>query len=99
MGALGLLGLLVMQKTVSAEVARSGPDEVLITLRASGAGHRVPTGDPFRRLCVELCTEPGCSRPLRRVLFLRRFGRTAGRFALEQDRTVPPPQTGTRPPA
>lgn len=86
----------LMQKTVSAEVARSGRDEVRITLHASGAGHSVPTGDPFRRLCVELCTEPGCARPLRRVLFFRRFGRTAGRLALELDRTVPPPQQGPR---
>ena len=31
-----------------------------------------------------------------RVLFLRRFGRTAGRFALAQDRTLPPPLQRTR---
>jgi hypothetical protein len=40
-------------------------------LTAKGAGHRVPTGDPFRRFELSICAAPGCEERLA----LRRFGR------------------------
>ncbi|MDX2012026.1 MAG: hypothetical protein SFW67_17670 [Myxococcaceae bacterium] len=35
--------------------------EVVVTLKAARVGHRVPTGDPFRRLRVSLCLDRSCS--------------------------------------
>lgn len=35
--------------------------EVVVTLKAARVGHRVPTGDPFRRLKVSLCVDRSCS--------------------------------------
>lgn len=41
------------------------------SLVARGAAHRVPTGDPFRRFELTICTTPDCSH----VLAVRQFGR------------------------
>lgn len=58
-----------------------------ITLSATHVGHRVPTGDPARRLRVLACADRRCdhveaARTLSRVY-------TPGRWTLERDDTVP----------
>ena len=45
--------------------------EVRVT---GGAGHRFPSGDPFRRLVVEVCDEPECRTPLDRRVLSKSFG-------------------------
>jgi hypothetical protein len=47
--------------------------QVRVRLRSHDVGHSVPTGDPFRRLVVQLCTSPSCAPPLREIFVGRRF--------------------------
>lgn len=82
----------LMRRTVYGRVTRLPNGQVMVTLRAMAAGHRVPTGDPFRRLCVELCEETTCEHPLRRILFWRHFAKKEDRFALDHDLAIPAPQ-------
>jgi hypothetical protein len=76
--------------TISVEVTRVAVDRALVVVRARGAAHRVPTGDPFRRLVVELCASPGCDEPIARPMFARSFRRVAGRWRLAVDSALPP---------
>jgi hypothetical protein len=70
-----------------AVVAR--PSQVRVRLRSHGVGHALPTGDPFRRLVVQLCAAPSCEPVLREVFFGRRFdAKHDGKLVL--DTTVPP---------
>ncbi len=82
----------LVRRTVNARVARLPSGQIRVTLRATAAGHRVPTGDPFRRLCVELCQEPVCTQPTQRILFWRVFAKSGDRFVLDYDLAIPPPQ-------
>ncbi|HZS37418.1 MAG TPA: multiheme c-type cytochrome [Polyangia bacterium] len=75
-------------RAVSLAVERRGA-HVLLTARADGAAHRVPTGDPFRRLRVELCAEPRCDEPLARPIFARVFRPDGDSWTLDADRTIP----------
>ena len=56
---------------ISTQVVRLPDGEIEVTLEALGAGHRVPTGDPFHRLRFELCSDESCDR----VLASRELGR------------------------
>jgi hypothetical protein len=58
-------------------------------VRSRGVGHRVPTGDPFRRLRLRLCREPDCTTPLATRFLMRRFERREDRWVLTGDTTVP----------
>lgn len=69
-------------------------DGLSVTLTATGVGHRVPTGDPFRRLVLEVCAEPACETRTGRAVFARRFAPTADTWHLVADTTVPPPTDG-----
>lgn len=40
---------------------RAEPDALIVETTAA-LGHRVPTGDPFRRLEIALCEDPACTR-------------------------------------
>lgn len=76
--------------SVSASVERIAPDRVRVTLHGRGVGHRLPTGDPFRRFVVELCDAPACDEPLARPSFGRAFVKSGDSYALLSDRTVQP---------
>ena len=43
----------------------AGDDQsVQVSLAATGVGHDIPTGDPFRRLVFSASTDPDCREPL-----------------------------------
>lgn len=81
----------LVQRTVAVRVWRPAPRRVAVELVARGAGHSVPTGDPFRRFTVRICADPRCSEPLATAVFGRRFGGQGGRVYLVEDTSVPPP--------
>ncbi|MBX7097273.1 MAG: cytochrome c family protein [Myxococcaceae bacterium] len=71
-------------------------DEVDVAIALRGVGHRFPSGDPFRRLIVELCQGPpssleegagGCAVEAARVL---RREVNPDTFALVREGAVPP---------
>jgi hypothetical protein len=71
--------------------ARKGDEGLELTVSARGVGHRVPTGDPFRRLVVELLEGDEV------VYFhqlLRKHGRDDESWYLREDTTLPTPTTG-----
>lgn len=70
--------------------ARLLGDEVEVRATAPGAAHRVPTGDPFRRIEVSLATDAECTTVVGRTSLRRTIGRTETSWAISQDRTVPP---------
>jgi hypothetical protein len=66
------------------------PGRALVAeVRARGVGHRVPTGDPFRRLRLQLCRDEGCAQPLATRLLSRRFAWTPRGAQPSGDTTVP----------
>ncbi|MBL8618323.1 MAG: hypothetical protein JNM72_22100 [Deltaproteobacteria bacterium] len=96
------LGLLAAAAEVSAW-ATAG--EATVELRAIGVGHRLPTGDPFRRLIVHLCADASpsrgqrgppspCAAPLAALSFRRTFVGTDVAWALDEDTTAPPAAPG-----
>ena len=80
----------LLEASVRVRVERVTPDRVRVTLAARSVGHRLPTGDPFRRFVVELCDEPDCLEPLARPSFGRAFVRSGETYALMRDRSVQP---------
>jgi hypothetical protein len=74
-------------------------DRLQIELEANGAGHRVPTGDPFRRLQLQLLSEEQAATPLGTYSFGRRFRNPPhgdkDTWVLAQDLSIPPPTQGT----
>lgn len=60
---------------------RTSPATIAVDLIAVDVGHALPTGDPFRRLVVELCATPSCSLVLDRA--------TLGRTLEGHDARVP----------
>lgn len=57
---------------------------------APGAAHRVPTGDPFRRLVLRTCEDAACEAVVDQVDLRRVFALTGQSWELATDRTVPP---------
>ncbi|MDP2339393.1 MAG: hypothetical protein Q8O67_00435 [Deltaproteobacteria bacterium] len=73
---------------VSAHVRRDG-DTVIATITATDAAHRVPTGDPFRRLELDLCRDVDCAVVDDRLSLRRVLRVTAAAWETAEDRTVP----------
>ncbi len=63
-------------------------NQVRVRLASRGVGHAVPTGDPFRRLALQLCVTAACEAPLKEVFFGRRFD-AARNGRLVAETTVP----------
>lgn len=61
------------------------------TLSSTGVGHRFPTGDPFRRLVVQVCAEPACTGVLASADAGRGFVGDAAGWRVSEDRSIPPP--------
>ncbi|MCA9492433.1 MAG: hypothetical protein KC621_21015 [Myxococcales bacterium] len=76
---------------------RADVDRVVARLTSHDVGHAVPTGDPFRRLQLDVCADLGCSRTLATATFVRRLAPTEdGGWRLAEDTRVPPPTGGAR---
>ena len=75
-------------ESLAVSFTREGP-RLVAEVRATGAGHRVPTGDPFRRLWLSLCREPACTQPLASHLLMRRFYARESDWVLGEDSAVP----------
>jgi hypothetical protein len=76
--------------TVQIEVERHSDDLVRATLRAPGAAHRVPSGDPFRRMVFEACADPVCADVVGSASVRRVFEPSATSWRLFADLTLPP---------
>ncbi len=69
--------------------------EVTATLSAPHAPHRIPTGDPFRRLVLEICDDESCENPTVSHTLRRVFAPNETTWELVEDRTLPPETTDT----
>lgn len=75
---------------VQIEARRDGRD-LLVTLSAD-APHRIPSGDPFRRIEVRACVDAACSTVLARHDLRRHFRPDATSWTMVDDTTIPPSQ-------
>ena len=84
-------------ESLSVSFKRQG-ERLVAEVRARDAGHRVPTGDPFRRLRLRLCREPTCDEPLA-TRFLRRSFQALpeGGWQLGEDTRIPEETVSTAP--
>jgi hypothetical protein len=74
------------------------PGRALVAeVRSQGAGHRVPTGDPFRRLRLRLCRDEACAAPLATRFLSRTFQWTREGVLAGEDTTVPVETATTAP--
>jgi hypothetical protein len=74
------------------------PGRILtVELRSRGVGHRVPTGDPFRRLRLQLCRDADCTEPLVRRTLARGFQGSPEGVQRAVDTTVPVETATTEP--
>ena len=55
---------------------------------AARVGHRVPTGDPFRRMLFRACADAACAQPLKTWVFGRSFEETPRTWVLTGDTTL-----------
>lgn len=61
------------------------------TLSSRGVGHRFPTGDPFRRLVLQVCADAACAEVLGTLDANRGFVGDADGWRVGEDLSVPPP--------
>jgi len=57
-------------------------------IAVSNVGHTVPTGDPFRRMELQICSTSSCGQPLSRSVIRRDF--RGPKWHLERDSTLTP---------
>jgi hypothetical protein len=76
--------------------AVSVPGGVEYEIAAVGVGHALPTGDPFRRLVLEVCADLECRRVLGRAVFQRRIADDdpVHRWGVAEDTRIPPRRPG-----
>jgi hypothetical protein len=65
-------------------------DELRLRLEPKGVAHHFPTGDPFRRLRVELCADEACAQVLAVRELERRIAPAGDSWRIASDTTVPP---------
>jgi hypothetical protein len=80
----------LLKRTLSAEVLRESGGALVVTVRAVGVAHKVPSGDPFRRLEVQLCRDRACDEVLRTVSFIRFFRKEGPLHVASDDLSIPP---------
>lgn len=84
----------LLRETLQVRVVRSATG-VVATVTADGAGHAVPTGDPFRRLRLVVCADLACTVPRGEAWLQRRLERAPDRsWVVSTDTRIPPPTTG-----
>jgi hypothetical protein len=86
----GAHSLALLQRSLSVR-ARRVSDGLEVTVSAESVGHKVPTGDPFRRLVVELLE--GGEVVVEHIL-KRRYGMDDESWYLMDDSTLPVPLRG-----
>lgn len=79
---------------LSAHVNSAADATVSIQVTATGAAHAVPTGDPFRRLVVELCADARCAEVVGQATLRRGFESTDQSWREVADTRVPPATEG-----
>lgn len=80
----------LVRDLVRVDVTARSDGHVQATVSAPGAAHRVPTGDPFRRLVLDLCADEGCDDVRASAVLRRVFAPTAESWEEVADRTIPP---------
>ena len=83
-----------LRAALAARVQRAADGSIVVWLQSQGIGHNLPTGDPFRRLKLFLCSEPQCAEPRGTLLFGRIFDKVEGGSRLAADWTIAAPATG-----
>jgi hypothetical protein len=78
-----------LRAALRATATRVG-DEVRIALTPAAVGHRFPTGDPFRRLRLELCRDEACTAVVAARELERQVRATHDGWEIAQDLTLPP---------
>jgi hypothetical protein len=66
-----------------------------VVLQARDAAHAVPTGDPFRRLILELCADPECTELAGTLRFGQTFERDETSWVRTSDTRIPAATTGS----
>ncbi len=79
-----------VRDALAVNVQRESDTVVVAEIRAKKTGHHAPTGDPFRRLVLTLCSDPQCTDAIGTAHFQRTFEGDR----LSADTTVP--ATGAR---
>jgi len=79
----------LLQRTLAVSVE---PDShfARVKIVATNAAHRVPTGDPFHRIVLQLCSDKNCSQQVGRISLNRTFQRTETTWTQIADTTIPP---------
>jgi hypothetical protein len=80
----------LVAETVAVAAERVDDHRVRATLTASGAAHRIPSGDPFRRMVFEACGDPACAEVVGHASVRRVFEPDATSWRLFADLTIPP---------
>jgi hypothetical protein len=78
----------LMRSAVDVTVDRLDGTRVRATLTPALGGHDVPTGDPARRLVLQLCADAACAEPVAHARFWREFAETRRSWALVRDTTL-----------
>jgi hypothetical protein len=80
----------LLRAAVAVDVKRIEGGEVRVTLRSRNAGHRFPTGDPFRRLRIDLCAAADCNEVLTSREMERAIVPVGDTWRIDLDGTLPP---------
>ena len=80
----------MLRKTVKTEVTQRSDGRVQAKVWAPGAPHRIPTGDPFRRMELLLCDTPQCDVVHEKITMRRYFSRDDATWVPTRDTTLPP---------
>jgi hypothetical protein len=84
----------LVRDALSVQVAWLDATTLLATVTARDAPHRIPTGDPFRTMDLQVCADRACRTVLARQSLRRTFDRTDTTWVLRDDTTVPPSTDG-----
>lgn len=87
----GAHDLQFLRSAFSVQVVRQPSGDLEVRVFGHNADHRLPTGDPFRRLILTLWSGTEQTKPLARIVYGRGFrgGPTANTWILDQDSTLP----------
>jgi hypothetical protein len=83
----------LVREAVSVQARYDGQSAHFV-LRASGAAHAVPTGDPFRRLRLIVCPPERCEQPYAVAILQRHLKEKGNTWVVSQDTRIPPATSG-----
>jgi hypothetical protein len=75
-------------------VATRTPDGTRFALTTTDVGHAFPTGDPFRRMVLEVCADLACRSIVAHHVLERSLVETDGTWRERADSRIPPPTSG-----